>query len=47
LKREYTADDPVYLTAQYKGTDTVAPSNVPYAPEACEDLTPTGPSAGR
>ncbi|MEO8464766.1 MAG: DUF6152 family protein [Gammaproteobacteria bacterium] len=48
LKREYTADDPVYLTAQYKGSDTVAPSNVPYAAEACEDLTPTGPStAGR
>ena len=47
LKREYTADDPAYFTAQYKGSDTVAPSNVPYAPEACEDLTPTGPSAGR
>ena len=47
LKREYTADDPAYFTAQYKGSDTVAPSNVPYAPEACEDLTPTGPTAGR
>ncbi len=48
LKREYTADDPAYLTAQYKGSDTVAPSNVPYAAEACEDLTPTGaPAAGR
>ncbi len=48
LKREYTADDAAYLTAQYKGSDTVAPSNVPYAAEACEDLTPTGsPAAGR
>ena len=48
LKREYTADDPLYFTAQYKGSDTVTPSNVPYAPEACEDLTPTGaPAAAR
>jgi hypothetical protein len=45
LKREYAADDPVYFTAQYKGSDTVAPSNVPYATEACKDLTPTGASA--
>lgn len=42
LKREYTADDPVYLKTQYKGSDTVAPSNVPYAAEACQDLTPSG-----
>jgi hypothetical protein len=48
LKREYTAEDPVYLTAAYKGSNTMAPSNVPYAPEPCEDLTPTAaPSAGR
>ena len=48
LKREYTAEDPVYLTAELKGSDSVAPSNVPYAAEACEDLTPTGaPTAGR
>ena len=48
LKREYTASDPVYLTAELKGSDTVAPSNVPYAAEPCEDLTPTGsPAAGR
>jgi len=48
LKREYTADDAAYLMAQYKGSDTVAPSNVPYAAEACEDLPPTGaPAAGR
>ena len=48
LKREYTAEDPLYFTVQYKGSDTVAPSNVPYAPEVCADLTPTGaPSAAR
>ena len=48
LKREYIANDPAYLTAELKGSDTVAPSNVPYAAEACEDLTPTGsPTAGR
>jgi hypothetical protein len=48
LKREYTAQDPLYLAAEYKGSDTVAPSNVPYAAEACQDLTPTGaPAAGR
>jgi hypothetical protein len=48
LKREYTAEDPVYLTAQFKGSDTVTPSNVPYAPEPCEDLTPSvPPAAGR
>jgi hypothetical protein len=46
LKREYTADDPAFFTATYKGSDTVAPSNVPFAVEACEDLTPS-PSASR
>jgi hypothetical protein len=48
LRREYTADDPAYFAAEFKGADTVAPSNVPYAPEPCQDLTPTGaPTAGR
>jgi len=41
LKREYTADDPLFFTAAYTGSDTLAPSNVPFAVEACEDLTPT------
>lgn len=45
LKRDYTADDSVYFTAQYQGSDTVAPSNVPYAAEPCEDLTPSSPPA--
>jgi hypothetical protein len=47
LKREYTAEDSAYFTAPYQGADTVAPSNVPYAPDACEDLTPTGAAAPR
>ena len=41
LKREYTAEDPVFLTAAYTGSDSLSPSNVPFAVEACEDLTPT------
>jgi hypothetical protein len=45
LKREYTAEDPAYFTAAFSGADTVSPSNVPYAAEACEDLTPTPTAA--
>jgi hypothetical protein len=45
LKREYTAEDPKFLTEVYKRADTVQPSGVPYAVEACEDLTPTGAPA--
>jgi hypothetical protein len=41
LKREYTAEDPLFFTAAYTGSDTLSPSNVPFAVEACEDLTPT------
>ena len=41
LKRDYTADDPVFFTAVYTGSDALSPSNVPFAIEACEDLTPT------
>jgi hypothetical protein len=48
LKREYTAEDPLYLTETYSRSDTVSPSAVPYAPDVCEDLTPTGaPAPGR
>jgi len=45
LKREYTAEDPTYFTAAYSGSDTVSASSVPYAAEACEDLTPNAASA--
>jgi hypothetical protein len=30
LKREYTAEDPLYLVGQYRGTDTVYVSDLPY-----------------
>jgi hypothetical protein len=30
LKREYTAEDPLYLVGQYRGTDTVYISDLPY-----------------
>lgn len=40
LRREYTAEDPVFFTEPYTGSDTLALSPVPYSPEPCEDLTP-------
>ncbi len=43
LKREYTAEDPLYFTADYSGSDMVELSPVPYNPEPCEDLTPEAP----
>jgi hypothetical protein len=30
LRREYTAEDPLYLVGQYRGTDTVYISDLPY-----------------
>jgi hypothetical protein len=44
LKREYTADDSAFFTAQYSGSETVAVSNVPYAVDDCKDLSVTPPS---
>ncbi len=44
LKREYTAEDPLYFTASYAGSDSLALSVVPYSPEPCEDLTPVAPA---
>jgi len=40
LTREFVADDPVYFTGLYTGSTAMIISNVPYAPEPCEDLTP-------
>jgi hypothetical protein len=40
LTREFRANDPLYLTETYTGSTTMILSNVPYAAEACEDLTP-------
>jgi hypothetical protein len=45
LKREVTAEDPLYFTAPYTRTDTMLLSAVPYAAEACQDLTPVLPPA--
>jgi hypothetical protein len=45
LKRDYTAEDSAYFMAAYTGSDTVMPSNVPYALEPCEDLSPAGEPA--
>jgi hypothetical protein len=43
LKREVTAEDPLFFTAPYTRTDTMLLSAVPYAAEACQDLTPVAP----
>lgn len=43
LTRSYTAEDPAYFAAAYTGSDSLIPSNVPYSPELCEDLTPAVP----
>ena len=38
LKRDYVAEDPVYYTDQYVGSDTVMPGDVPFAVDPCEEL---------
>jgi hypothetical protein len=43
LKREVTAEDPLFFAAPYTRTDTMLLSAVPYAAEACQDLTPVAP----
>lgn len=40
LHREYVAEDPVYFVGQYKGSDTVLVSDVPWVPHPCEELAP-------
>jgi hypothetical protein len=39
LKRDYVAEDPVYFTDQYAGSDIVKPADAPFAEDRCEDLT--------
>jgi hypothetical protein len=39
LTREYTATDPVYYMDQYTGRDTIGVADLPYAPDACAELT--------
>ena len=40
LRRDYTAEDPLYFSAPYTGSDTLKLSPVPFSPEPCQDLTP-------
>jgi hypothetical protein len=39
LKREYTAEDPVYLTAPYASADIVLLSDTPFEKQPCQELT--------
>jgi hypothetical protein len=39
LERDYVAEDPVYFTGQYVGSDTVLVSDVPYVAHPCDELT--------
>jgi hypothetical protein len=39
LKREYTAEDPVYLAAAYTGQDVVLLSETPFEKQPCTELT--------
>jgi hypothetical protein len=45
LKREVTAEDPLFFAATYTRSDSMIVSTVPYAAEACADLTPVVPPA--
>ena len=48
LKREFVAEDPVYFTDQYKGSDQVLVSDVPYVAQRCAELAPEfGPGGAR
>jgi len=39
LRRDYTAEDPVYLKGKYSGFDRINIADASYAPGKCEDLT--------
>jgi Family of unknown function (DUF6152) len=39
LKRDYVAEDPLYFTDQYKGSDTVYVADLPYEAPSCTDLS--------
>jgi hypothetical protein len=38
LRRDYVAEDPVYFTDQYIGSDTVLVADVPYVAHPCDEL---------
>jgi len=39
ITRSYTATDPVIFNGEYTGSDTIGVADVPYAPDACKELT--------
>jgi hypothetical protein len=39
ITRTYTATDPLYYTGEYTGSDKIAVADLPYAPDACKELT--------
>jgi hypothetical protein len=39
LTRNYVAEDPVYYTDRYVGSDTVLVADVPYVAHPCDELT--------
>jgi hypothetical protein len=39
LTRTYTAKDPLYYTGEFTGTDKIGIADLPYAPDACKELT--------
>jgi hypothetical protein len=46
LTREYVAEDPVYFTDRYVGSDTVLVADVPYVAHPCDELAPEFVGAG-
>jgi uncharacterized protein DUF6152 len=40
LKRDFVAEDPVYFSDRYVGSDTVLVADVPYVAHPCDELTP-------
>lgn len=39
LTRTYAAEDPMYYTGRYEGSDTIYVADVPYDPDPCKELT--------
>jgi hypothetical protein len=39
LRRDYVAEDPLYFTDQYVGSDVVRPADAPFAVDECRELT--------
>jgi hypothetical protein len=39
LTRSYVAEDPLYFTGQYAGSDTILPADLPFSPDPCTELS--------